>query len=76
MAQTDSIRLMIVAIRSRQDTMTLAAETLNKMFEKEITDLVAQVNRVRYCRFSVTFIDICKAVLVILIMQIAKKSMS
>ena len=44
MAQTDSIRLMIVAMRSREDVMGLAAETLNKMFEKRNTELVAQVS--------------------------------
>ena len=44
MAQTDSIRLMIVAMRSREDVMGLAAEALNKMFEKRNTELVAQVS--------------------------------
>ena len=43
MSQTDSIRLMIVAMRSRQDVMSLAAETLSRMFERSNTELVAQV---------------------------------
>ena len=43
MSQTDSIRLMIVGMRAREDVMGLAAETFNRMFEKNNTELVAQV---------------------------------
>ena len=45
MAQTDSIRLLIVAMRARPDAMSLAAETLNRMFERNFTELVQQVSK-------------------------------
>lgn len=57
MAQTDGIRLMIVAMRSREDAMGLAAETLNRMFEKNHTELVAQALRVDLVKFLLTILD-------------------
>lgn len=43
MAQSDSIRLLIVAMRSRPDSLGIAAETLNRMFERNFPELVQQV---------------------------------
>lgn len=57
MSQTDSIRLMIVAMRSRQDIMSLAAETLSRMYEKSNTELVAQAVRSDLIKFLLNILD-------------------
>ncbi len=44
MSQTDSLRLMMTAMKRRPDCLNIAAESLNRMFEKVLSDLVAQVN--------------------------------
>ena len=43
MAQTDSMRLMMAAMKKRPDSMHIAAEALNRMFDKNNSELVAQV---------------------------------
>ena len=43
MAQTESLRLMMKAMKARPDCLNIAAEALNRMFEKENSELVAQV---------------------------------
>ena len=45
MAQTESLRLMMKAMKSRPDCLNIAAEALNRMFEKENSELVAQVDK-------------------------------
>lgn len=57
MAQTDSIRLLIVAMRARPDAMSLAAETLNRMFERNFTELVQQALRVDLVKFLLVVLD-------------------
>ena len=42
MAQTESLRLIIKAMKVRPDCLNIAAEALNRMFEKENSELVAQ----------------------------------
>ena len=43
MAQTESLRLMMKAMKARPDCLNIAAEALNRMFEKDNSELVAQV---------------------------------
>ena len=43
MSQTDSIRMMMTAVKIRPDSLGLAAEAMNRMFEKQNSELVAQV---------------------------------
>ena len=49
MAQTESLRLMMAAMKARPDCLNIAAEALNRMFEKENSELVAQVRKLNIC---------------------------
>jgi len=57
MAQTESLRLMMAAMKARPDCLNIAAEALNRMFEKENSELVAQAVRVELVPYLVSLLD-------------------
>eukprot|EP00794_Sanderia_malayensis_P017835 gene17835-19618_t len=57
MSQTDGLRLMMTAMKKRPDCLNIAAESLNRMFEKVLSDLVAQAIRVELIQYLITLLD-------------------
>lgn len=58
MASLEAIGPLMTGMRSRADMAGLACEALNRMFQKEQTELVAQVNR-RQCLCSHAVLGYC-----------------
>ena len=57
MAQvTDCISHMIKAMDARPDVVGATCEALHKMFEKNHTELVSQVNKNSYLRYITTYV--------------------
>lgn len=52
MASLETIGPLMTGMKSRADMAGLACEALNRMFQKEQTELVAQVNRHHHCLFD------------------------
>lgn len=58
MASLDTIGPLMTGMKVRADMAGLACEALNRMFQKEQTELVAQVN-CRHCCVAVFFFLTC-----------------
>lgn len=55
MASLETIGPLMTGMKSRPDMAGLACEALNRMFQKEQTELVAQVNFPHY-RYCIVFV--------------------